>query len=93
VDQIVLGDWIAEGDAAQIMDYHAGDDSLLFVWDDSTPEAEEPPLSISPDPAQPGQNLVMMDNTVIARVAGDSITPDDIALIPLSAATDLGLAA
>jgi len=30
---------------------------------------------------------------IVARVAGDSITLDDIALIPLSAAFDLGLAA
>ncbi|NUH65376.1 calcium-binding protein [Sulfitobacter sp. S0837] len=93
VDQIVLGDWIAAGAATEIMDYNAEEDSLLFVWNDETGEDQEPPLSVMPDPLQSGQTLVMLDQTVIARVAGDSLSLDDIALIPLSAAFDLGLAA
>ncbi|MFG6512844.1 calcium-binding protein [Sulfitobacter sp. 1A15333] len=92
-DQIALGDWIGQGGAAQITDYHAADDSLLFVWDDSSAGGAEPPLSILPDPEDAGQTLVLLDDIIVARVAGDSITLDDIALIPLSAAFDLGLAA
>ena len=75
------------------MDYHAQDDSLLFVWDDSDATGAEPPLSILPDPDHPNQTLVLLDDIIVARVAGDSVTLDDIALIPLSAAFDLGLAA
>ncbi|MEP3020854.1 MAG: calcium-binding protein [Sulfitobacter sp.] len=92
-DQIALGDWIGQGGAAQITDYHAEDDSLLFVWDDSSATGAEPPLSILPDPDDAGQTLVLLDDIIVARVVGDSVTMDDIALIPLSAAFDLGLAA
>ncbi|KKN73676.1 hypothetical protein LCGC14_0397890, partial [marine sediment metagenome] len=88
-DQIILGDWIAEQGAAQIMDYHAEDDSLLFVWDDSTATGTEPPLSILPDPDQPNQTLVLLDDIIVARVAGDCVALEDIALIPLSAALAL----
>ena len=92
-DRIVMGDWIGSGGAAQITDYHAQDDSLLFVWDDSAAAGAEPPLAILPDPDLPGQSLVMLDNIIVARVAGDSVALDDIALIPLSAAFNLGFAA
>ena len=92
-DRIALGDWIGSGGAAQITDYHAQDDSLLFVWDDSAAAGAEPPLAILPDPDLPGQSLVMLDDIIVARVAGDSVALDDIALIPLSAAFNLGFAA
>ena len=92
-DRIVMGDWIGSGGAAQITDYHAQDDSLLFVWDDSAAGGAEPPLAILPDPDLPGQSLVMLDDIIVARVAGDSVALDDIALIPLSAAFNLGFAA
>ena len=59
----------------------------------ATSVSAEPPLSILPDPEDVGQTLVLLDDIIVARVAGDSITLDDIALIPLSAAFDLGLAA
>jgi Ca2+-binding RTX toxin-like protein len=93
VDQIVLGDWLAAGAATEIMDYDAEDDTLLFVWDDSAEANAEPSLSILPDPLQPGQTLVMLDEAIIARVAGDNVLLSDISLVPLSAAFDLGLAA
>jgi hypothetical protein len=37
------------------------------------------------------QTLVMLDGTVVATVNGTDLTVDDIALIPLSTATLVGL--
>ncbi|KIN74752.1 calcium-binding protein [Sulfitobacter guttiformis] len=92
-DEIVLGDWLAHGEAAQIMDYVADDDSLLLVWDDSEAGAAEPELTLQIDPDRFDQTLILIDGTVIAAVNGTDILPGDIALVPLSSATQLDLTA
>lgn len=92
-DEIVLGDWLTQGEAAQIMDYTASDDSLLLVWDDTEPDSEEPHITLSADPDVADQTLVFLDGSVVATVNGTDLVPGDIALIPLSTATQVGLAA
>ncbi|MEQ6249797.1 calcium-binding protein [Sulfitobacter sp. HNIBRBA3233] len=91
-DRIVLGDWISGGDATDLIDFAPEEDSLLLVWDDSDPEAEEPLIEIYGDPDDAGRDLVLMDGEVVARIAGTGLAPEDLSLIPLSSAVTLGLA-
>jgi Ca2+-binding RTX toxin-like protein len=91
VDSILLGDWIAQGQGAEILDYAPEEDHLLFVWDDSDPEALPPEVSILPDPASEGALEVWMDNAVVARVAGaEALETAEISLVRLSAAVGAG---
>lgn len=93
-DLIVMGDWIDEGHAAQIVEFVPGDDTLLFVWDDSDVDSEAPEISIEPDPDNPGHLIIMMGDVIVANVAGQ--TPLDVAeisVIPLSSAFASGLIA
>ena len=92
-DEIVLGDWLTSGEAAQIMDYTAEDDSILLVWDDSIETSTEPQITVSADPDTPDQTLVLLDGIVVASANGGDLLPSDIALVPLSSATLLGLTA
>jgi hypothetical protein len=91
-DDIVLGDWITGGDAAEVLDFAAQDDSLLFVWDDSVLGAYEPDVSVSSNPNTVGRFEVRMGENIIAQVQSDApLTSSDISLIPLSSAQSLGL--
>ena len=92
-DEILLGDWLTSGDAAQIMDYAVEEDSLVLIWDDSSTTSVEPQITLSADPDTADQTLVMLDGTLVAMVNGSDLLPSDIALVPLSSATQLGLAA
>lgn len=92
-DEIVLGDWLASGEAAHIMDYVAEEDNLVLVWDDSAADSIEPHITVSADPDTAEQTLIWMDGSVVATVNGSDLLPGDIALIPLSTATQVGLAA
>ncbi|MEP3676422.1 calcium-binding protein [Sulfitobacter sp.] len=92
-DQIVLGDWITPGNTAEIVDFTATDDNIVLIWDDSDLDTEEPFVTLATDPESPEQTLILMDGTVIASVNGTDIQADDIALVPLSTATFVGMAA
>lgn len=92
-DEIVLGDWLASGEAATIMDYVAEDDNLVLVWDDSMADSFEPEITLSVDPDIADQTLIWMDGSLVATVNSSDLLPGDIALIPLSTATQVGLAA
>jgi hypothetical protein len=89
----VLGDWLASGESAQIMDYVAEEDNLVLVWDDSAADSIEPQITVTSDPDTADQTLIWMDGTIVATVNGSNLMPSDIALIPLSTATQVGLAA
>lgn len=91
-DEIVLGDWLASGEAVQIMDYAAVDDNLVLIWDDSVANSAEPQISVTNDPDADDQTLVLMNGSIIATVNGNDLALGDIALIPLSTATQVGLA-
>ena len=92
-DEIVLGDWLTAGEATQILDYAPEDDSLLLVWDDTSDTSVEPQITLSVDSDTADQTLVMLDGTLVATVNGTDLLPSDIALVPLSSATQLGLTA
>ncbi|KEJ90389.1 calcium-binding protein [Sulfitobacter donghicola] len=92
-DEIVLGDWLASGESAQVTDFSPLEDNLVLIWDDSVGSENEPQIQITFDPENEDQSLVMLDGAVVATVNGNDLLPSDIALIPLSTATHLGLAA
>jgi len=71
----------------------ATDDNIVLIWDDSDLDTEEPFVTLATDPESPEQTLILMDGTVIASVNGTDIQADDIALVPLSTATFVGMAA
>ena len=88
----MLGDWISADNSAEISDFSATEDTLLFVWDDSDEDSEEPDVTLVADPDNAGQMQVRMGNEVVAQVAGSSaLSEADIALIPLSVAASNGL--
>ena len=89
-DQIVLGEWLVEGDDAQILDYTPGDDSLVLIWDDG--DSDVPDVQIADDPEVEGRTIIMMNGAVVASVNGTDLQPGDIALVPLSSAVTLGFA-
>ncbi|MBB3994367.1 Ca2+-binding RTX toxin-like protein [Sulfitobacter undariae] len=92
-DEIVLGDWITSGEAAQILDYAPEEDNIVLLWDDSAGDSAEPQISLSDDPDTTEQTLILMDGAVVAVVNGSDLELGDITLIPYSTATHLGLTA
>jgi hypothetical protein len=90
-DEIVLGDWLVSGDAAQIVDYTADDDSIVLIWDDSVANSDEPEINVKNDPETDNQSLVLVNGAIVATVNGNDLVTSDVALIPLSTATQVGL--
>ncbi len=89
-DAVVLGDWITDGNAAQITDYVVEDDSIVLIWDDSGADSEVPQVGLSDDSETANRTLVLLNGVVVATVNGTDLMPGDIALVPLSAAAQLG---
>lgn len=86
-------DWIAQDQTAQILDFEPDQDALIFVWDDSAPNSHEPHVRIQDDATKPGQLQVWMGDRMLAQVGGPGpLTEADLALVPLSAARELGFA-
>lgn len=83
----MTGDWINQAHGAEVIDYEATQESLLVVWDDTDPDAQEPSVSVSPDPDDPEVMQINMNGKVLAEVYGDSnLSAGDLTLIPLSSA-------
>lgn len=91
-DLILIDEAEAGRGAVEILDYRAGQDSLLFVWDDALADSTPPDLTVETDPEGPA-TLVLLGDMIVARVTGDAVGIADIALIPASAAAQLGIEA
>ena len=91
-DQIILGDWIANSNPAEVLDFDPSADTMMLVWDDSVDSAEAPEPSLMDHPTDADQKLVFLGDTLIASVKGDTAFDiDDLTLVPLSAAGVMGL--
>lgn len=91
-EQILLSDWIMEGQTAEVLDYDAREDSLLLVWDDMSDAAAEPEVDVAHDPYDEEVMHVVMNGKSVAEIYGDpNLSVADVALIPLSAALLIGL--
>ncbi len=77
-----------------ITDFAPEEDSLLFVWDDSTGQDEPPMVTVTADPQALGQLQVCLEDKVIAKVSGPGALEEvDISMIPMSSAQALDLIA
>lgn len=89
-DTFVLGDWITEGNAAQITDFDVADDNLLLIWDDSS--GDEPVVDLVADPHNETVIFVQMDGITVATVDAETgFDISDVSLIPMSVAVAAGL--
>lgn len=79
-DNIVLGDWVIEGEAAEVMDFESGEDKLLISWDlENDPN---PNVEITQDPQNPNISRVSINGEDIATLRGEgSVLPSDIVLM------------
>lgn len=88
----MTGDWISQAHGPEVIDYEADKESILVVWDDTSLEAREPSLSVSPDPDDPEVMQVNMNGKPLADVYGDpELSVADLVLMPLSSALMVGL--
>lgn len=88
----MTGDWISQAHGPEVIDYEADKESILVVWDDTSLEAQEPSLSVSPDPDDPEVMQVNMNGKPLADVYGDpELSVADLVLMPLSSALMVGL--
>ena len=91
-DQIMLGDWIMEGHPSEVLDYTAGKDSLMLVWDDLEEGTTEPEVEVASDPYDSEVMHIVMNGRSVAEIYGDAnLTVQDVTLIPLSSALIVGL--
>lgn len=90
-DEVILGDWITEGNSATITDFDALEDSIVLVWDDA--QGDEPEIALEADPEDDSLIQVLMDGVAVATLDADSeLDISDIALIPQSVAASTGIA-
>jgi hypothetical protein len=88
----MTGDWISQAHGPEVIDYEAEKESILVVWDDTSLEAQEPSLSVSPDPDDPEVMQVNMNGKPLADIYGDpELSVADLVLMPLSSALMVGL--
>lgn len=91
-EQIMLGDWISEGQPSEVLDYETEKDSLMLVWDDMIDGAEEPQVDVAQDPYDHEVMHVLMNGKSVAEVYGDpELSVSDVTIIPLSSALIVGL--
>ncbi|WP_298915544.1 hypothetical protein [uncultured Roseobacter sp.] len=91
-DDFLLGDWITQGNGAEILDYEPEHDSLMLVWDDTSISADEPDVTVDPDPDDPEVMHISMNGVSVAEIYGDTeLSVADLTLIPLSSAEAIGL--
>jgi Ca2+-binding RTX toxin-like protein len=79
-DTIVLGDWVIQGEAADVMDFESGEDKLLIGWD--TDNDPDPEIGIEQDPQNPNVTRVSINGEEIATLlGGGAVLPSDIVLM------------
>ena len=90
-DVLVLGEWIAADAPAQLMDFDAGEDQIVIVYDDSTGDGD-PTLEIRVSAKDPGVTEILVDGAVLTTLpTADAPTAASIVLVGESAAPALSL--
>ena len=91
-DDILLTGLSTDLPPVSILDFEINEDSLLLIWDEEQSDGTQPLIEVSTDPSDPQQNLVFMDNLMVATVKSDGILlASDISVVPLKAAISAGL--
>lgn len=91
-EEVLVGDWVSQGEPSEVISYRAETESLMLVWDDMATSAKEPDVDVAPDPDDEDVMHVLMNDRSVAEVYGDpDLTAADVTLIPLSSALIVGL--
>ncbi|TDE36020.1 calcium-binding protein [Antarcticimicrobium sediminis] len=87
-DSIVLGDWILDGEAAELTDYNPAEDQLTLVWDmKSDPDPE---IEVLADPLTPGLSHILVNGGELAHVySSGAMSAGDIELVDYADMPDL----
>ncbi len=84
-------DWLTAGEPDDLVGLDAETDDLVLVWDDGDGSVEEPNVTFSTNPDTSSLFDISIGEDIVAQIPADSgITPDNIVLVPLSAAQELG---
>jgi hypothetical protein len=87
-----IEEWIKKGKGPEHLNYDYASENLLLIWDDTQPNSKQPEINVISDFIDPDIVHVFMNGISMAEVKGDPyLSPDDITLIPLSAAQIVGL--
>lgn len=79
-DQIILGDWIVDGEAADVVDFDPAQDRLLISWDLSADP--NPQVEVQSDPEHANLNRVLVNGEEIALLRGSGqVSAADVMLI------------
>ena len=79
-DTVVLGDWLADAGAVELIDYDPADDQLVVLWDQAG--APDPQIEIRTDADNPTLSHILLDGVEIAAVDCDAaLTVADILLV------------
>ena len=77
-DRLVLGDWIAQGNACDLRDFDPAEDRLLVLWD--LARNPDPEIEIVEDSADPGLRIPnMFAESIDGRFRGMFVQGEDIA--------------
>ena len=80
-DAFMLHDPLDSGTVAEITDFTPGEDVVSVVYEQTSPGAPDPVLTLTTNAENTASSLAM-DGVVIATIfGGQDLTPDDIALI------------
>jgi Ca2+-binding RTX toxin-like protein len=83
-DTVMIGDWIAGGDGAEILDFHSEEDRLIVFYDAQSGTA--PNLSLEPGTEDGTAQTLLLNGVAIATIANaPGLTLDHIALLPREA--------
>ena len=92
-DQLVavLGDWFT-GAASELVDFDAGEDQIVIVYDDSD-GAEEPEIEIRVSASDPAMTEIVMDGQVLSFMPTEDAPPiEALVLVGESVAAQMALA-
>ncbi len=83
-DTVLLGDWIEEGQAVEIVDFQPEEDRLIVFYDAQA--GDEPSLSLEPEPEGGTSQAVLLNGVQIATIGNATgLTLEHIALLPREA--------
>ena len=84
-DDIVIGDWIAQGEEAHIHDFDPLEDRLIIVFDGQNNGEVEPDITIARDGIDPDVSHILMNGEMIAAVQSDlALSVSDVLIMAQS---------
>lgn len=83
-DTVMIGDWISEGNAVEIVDFHPEEDRLIVFY--NALKGNDANLSLKPGAEDTSARTLLLNGVPIATIANaEGLTLDHIALLPREA--------